>query len=71
VPHAEQEMLIFSEHLISRLVFIEVHVVLSFVFWILRFDCSSCLITWYLYTVNTLIIKGYDHLQVFFKESDL
>jgi len=31
VPHAEQEMLILSEHLISHLVFTEVHVVLSFV----------------------------------------
>jgi len=31
VPHAEQEMLTLSEHLISPLVFIEVHVVLSFV----------------------------------------
>jgi len=29
--HAEQEMLTLPEHLISHLVFIEVHVVLSFV----------------------------------------
>jgi len=32
VPHAVQEMLTLPEHLISPLVFIEVHVVLSFVF---------------------------------------
>jgi len=31
VPHAEQEMLTLPEHQISPLVFIEVHVVLSFV----------------------------------------
>jgi len=31
VLHAEQEMLTLLEHLISPLVFIEVHVVLSFV----------------------------------------
>jgi len=31
VSHAEQEMLILQDHLISPLVFIEVHVVLSFV----------------------------------------
>jgi len=31
VPHAEREMLTLPEHLISPLVFIEVHVVLSFV----------------------------------------
>jgi len=31
VPHADQEMLTLPEHLISGLVFIEVHVVLSFV----------------------------------------
>jgi len=31
VPHAEQEMLTLPEHLISSLVFIVVHVVLSFV----------------------------------------
>jgi len=31
VPHAEQEMLTVPEHPISSLVFIEVHVVLSFV----------------------------------------
>jgi len=31
VGHAEQEMLTVQEHLISPLVFIEVHVVLSFV----------------------------------------
>jgi len=28
VPHAEQEMLTLSEHLISPLVFIEVHVII-------------------------------------------
>jgi len=60
VPYAEQEMLTLPEHLISPLVFIEVHVVLSsvspyfmwyisLVFWILSFDCSFCLIAWYLY----------------------
>jgi len=31
-PHAKQEMLTFPKHLISPLDFIEVHVVLSFVF---------------------------------------
>jgi len=31
VPHAEQEMLTLPEHLISPLVFIDVHVFLSFV----------------------------------------
>jgi len=31
VPHAEQEMFTLPEHQISPLVFIEVHVVLSFV----------------------------------------
>jgi len=31
VSHAEQEMLTLPEHLISPLVFIEIHVVLSFV----------------------------------------
>jgi len=51
-PHADQEMLNLPEHLIPRLVFKEVHVVLSFVspyfiFWILSFDCSSGLIAWY------------------------
>jgi len=54
VPHTEQDM--FT--LISPLVFTEVHVVLSFVsliscnchvFWILSFDCSFCLIAWYIY----------------------
>jgi len=48
VPHAEQEMLILPENLITPLVFIEVRVVLS-LFWILSFDCSICLIVWYLY----------------------
>jgi len=38
VPHAEQEMITLPEHLISPLVFIEVHVVLSFV--------SPCFIFW-------------------------
>jgi len=41
VPHAEQEMLTLPEHLISPLVVIEVHVVLSFVshyFLIIVFD---------------------------------
>jgi len=49
-------MLTLPEHLISPLVFIEVHVVLSFVspyfMWLsclLSFDCSFCLIAWYLY----------------------
>jgi len=49
-------MLTLPEHLNSPLVFIEVHVVLSFVspylslvFWILRVDCFCSLIAWYLY----------------------
>jgi len=51
-------MLTLPKDLISPLVFIEIHGVLSFVsryfiyslvFWILSSDCSFCLIAWYLY----------------------
>jgi len=51
-------ILILPEHLISPLVFVEVHVVLSFVspYFMLysclldfSFDCSFCLTAWYLY----------------------
>jgi len=58
-------MLAIPEHLISPMVFIEVHVVLSFVstyFMLyscllhLSFDCSFCLIAWHLYFLLYILI---------------
>jgi len=61
-------MLTLPEQLISPLVFIEFHVVLAFCFYlfhaslffcILSFDCSFCLIAWYLY----FLLFFFTHIQ--------
>jgi len=56
VSHAEQGKFTLPEPLISLLVFIEVQFL---VFWILSFDCSFCLIAWYLYIFDLLTIYSY------------
>jgi len=73
------------EHLISPLVFIEVHfvlsfvspyyyvIVLSFVFCLLSFDCSFCLTAWYLYMfyLSHLDLSFLLHLHVQYIEKDI
>jgi len=57
-------MLDTNENYFVKLFIVEVHVVLSFVspyfmcclvFWILSFDCSSCLLAWYFYIFKSTI----------------